>query len=217
MACLLAVPAWADPIVGPVRVVDGDTIDVGEVRVRLHGIDAAEDDQTCDRDGLPWDCGTWVTGEVRSLFEGREADCEPVDVDRYGRTVARCAVAAFAEAKERGASVDMGAEIVGRGLAVAYLKYSDDYAAAEATARAARLGVFAGTMEAPSAHRAGGAGRAPPDPMCPIKGNISENGRIFHVPGGAFYGRTAIDEGSGERWFCTPDEAVSAGWRPSRR
>ena len=36
----------APDLEGPVRVVDGDTFDVGGVRVRLHGVDAPEEDQT---------------------------------------------------------------------------------------------------------------------------------------------------------------------------
>ena len=213
----IALPAWAEPFAGPVRVIDGDTIDVGETRVRLHGVDAAEGDQTCETGGAVWPCGRWVTGRVRDLFEGSEALCEPVDVDRYGRIVARCSVEALGRIKEEGLRIDMGAEIVGRGLAIAYVKYSDDYAAVEAVARAKGAGVFAGTMATPAEHRAGAGGAAPPDPGCPIKGNISDGGRIFHPPGGAFYDRTSIDEADGERWFCTPEEAAAAGWRPSRR
>ncbi|HUF53659.1 MAG TPA: thermonuclease family protein [Dehalococcoidia bacterium] len=52
-----------------------------------------------------------------------------------------------------------------------------------------------------------------------IKGNISQNTgeRIYHVPGQENYGPTRINEGAGERWFCTESEAVSAGWRKSLR
>ena len=51
-----------------------------------------------------------------------------------------------------------------------------------------------------------------------IKGNINAKGeRIYHVPGGAFYERTVIDESQGERWFCTEAEATAAGWRRSLR
>jgi endonuclease YncB( thermonuclease family) len=214
---VVALPASGEPIAGTVSVIDGDTLDVGSTRVRLHGIDAAEEDQTCRLEGFEWPCGTFVSRRVRELFEGREAVCERLDTDRYGRAVARCAVARFAEAKEAGQRVDIGAEIVGRGLATAYRRYSDDYAATEAAARAQGAGLFAGSMAPPALHRAGAAGRAPPDPACPIKGNVSEHGRIFHLPEGAFYGRTAIDAGAGERWFCTPDEAAAAGWRPSQR
>ena len=51
---------------------------------------------------------------------------------------------------------------------------------------------------------------------CDIKGNISDNGRIYHLPGGAHYARTRIDEAKGERWFCSESEARAAGWRPAR-
>jgi len=51
---------------------------------------------------------------------------------------------------------------------------------------------------------------------CRIKGNISDSGRIYHVPGGPAYERTKIEEAKGERWFCTEQEAQAAGWRAPR-
>jgi len=53
-----------------------------------------------------------------------------------------------------------------------------------------------------------------PSAECRIKGNISGNGRIYHVPGSLSYDRTKIDESKGERWFCSEEEARTAGWRP---
>lgn len=52
-----------------------------------------------------------------------------------------------------------------------------------------------------------------------IKGNISYNTgeKIYHVPGGQYYNATVINPASGERWFCSEDEANSAGWRRSKR
>lgn len=53
---------------------------------------------------------------------------------------------------------------------------------------------------------------------CQIKGNISSRGeRIYHVPGGAYYGRTKISPAKGERFFCSEAEAEAAGWRASLR
>ena len=51
---------------------------------------------------------------------------------------------------------------------------------------------------------------------CLIKGNISDNGRIYHVPGSTWYDRTQINTAKGERWFCTEKEALDAGWRAPR-
>jgi hypothetical protein len=49
---------------------------------------------------------------------------------------------------------------------------------------------------------------------CVIKGNISSNGeRIYHLPGQRYYDKTQIDTGHGERWFCTKQDAIAAGWR----
>lgn len=58
--------------------------------------------------------------------------------------------------------------------------------------------------------------RSAPPGACAIKGNISRNGRIYHLPGSASYARTTIDESKGERWFCSEREARAAGWRPPR-
>jgi hypothetical protein len=53
---------------------------------------------------------------------------------------------------------------------------------------------------------------------CNIKGNISLKGdRIFHVPSGEHYSETIIDTSKGEKWFCSETEAISAGWRKSKR
>jgi len=49
------------------------------------------------------------------------------------------------------------------------------------------------------------------------QGNISSSGeRIYHVPGQRYYDKTQINEGKGERWFCTEQEAVDAGWRKAK-
>ena len=46
-ATVQTVPAHADDVVGPVRVVDGDTLVIGATHIRLAGIDAPETDQVC--------------------------------------------------------------------------------------------------------------------------------------------------------------------------
>ena len=50
-----ASPALGQGFSGTLHVVDGDTFDVGDVRVRLFGVDAVERSQTCiDRAGTRW-------------------------------------------------------------------------------------------------------------------------------------------------------------------
>jgi endonuclease YncB( thermonuclease family) len=190
---------------GPLGVIDGDTFDVGGHRIRLHGADAPEDAQTCrDEEGRDWACGDWATAEARSLWEGRAAACEFLETDRYGRQVSRCEVG----------GEDLGAALVGRGMALAYVAYSEDYLPEQRRAEAARLGLWRGSFEAPWDWRRGQReARAEPAEACAIKGNISSRGRIYHLPGGRSYEATRIVEADGERWFCSVAEAEAAGWR----
>ncbi|MCK0151053.1 thermonuclease family protein [Marivita sp. S6314] len=233
----LALPVSAGPS-GPVHVIDGDTIDVGDTRVRLHAIDAPEADQMCgSADSPAWECGAWVTSEARRLFEGKRARCIVQDIDRYGRTVAICDV------KGR----DMGEVLVSEGLAFAYRRYGMAYDLTEKRAAVNARGLHGAGATSPAAFRASkratrqavkvrsGTGAKTVtvpkssnrsswlpkalDPSCAIKGNISRNGgtRIYHVPGQDYYDATRIDPSKGERWFCSESEARAAGWRKARK
>lgn len=200
----------AGVVTGTVRVVDGDTLDVGGTRVRLHGIDAPERDQTCaTRNDPRWACGGWVTRVAQDEFAGRQARCAVRDTDRYGRTVAQCVVAGR----------DIGGWLVSQGMAFAYVKYGADYIGHQRAAEAAQRGLHRVRMISPQAHRR--AGRTAPTALvagCAIKGNINSRGeRIYHVPGQAFYSGTRISATKGERWFCTPAQAEAAGWRAAKR
>lgn len=212
---LLAVPtgaALAADLRGPIRVIDGDTLDVGGARVRLHGIDAPEADQTCGGAGVPvWHCGAWVSQEVRARYQGQHATCAVVERDRYGRYVATCTVA----------GADIGRALVSDGLAFAFRRYSMAYDLDEKAAVVAGRGLHAVDVAQPSEFRATKRAvpvQAVPESSCPIKGNVSRDGkRIFHLPGQAFYDKTRIDVSKGERWFCSAAEARAAGWRAARR
>ncbi|MEN8840310.1 MAG: thermonuclease family protein [Octadecabacter sp.] len=209
MLCL-AGPALAD-VDGRVRVIDGDTLDVSGQRVRLHGIDAPETAQTCeDAQGRVWPCGAFVREEVARRYQGARATCREVDRDRYERSVAKC----FVNGR------DIGEALVSDGWARAYREYSMDYDLAEKTAQVLGLGLWASSMQEPSAYRADQRAPSPdiaaPDANCIIKGNISGSGQIYHMPHNRDYVKTRINEASGERWFCTEAEARAAGWRAAR-
>ena len=208
LACL-ALPAQAGPS-GTIRVIDGDTIVVGDTRVRLHGIDAPELGQPCtDAQGVSWDCGTWVAREARARWQGQRTTCTTRDRDRYGRVVATCTVG----------QTDIGRSLVADGLALAYRKYSMAYDLEEKAAVVAGRGLHGYEMERPSRYRNTTAPQAATGQTgCVIKGNISRSGkRIYHVPGQEHYDRTSIRTEQGERWFCTESEARRAGWRKAHR
>ena len=52
---------------------------------------------------------------------------------------------------------------------------------------------------------------------CDIKGNISSgNAKRYHLPGTVFYDSVKVDEAKGERFFCSEEEAVAAGWEKAK-
>ncbi len=194
------------PIEGPAAVVDGDTIDVAGKRIRLEGIDAPETSQTCKRaTGEGWACGREAQQVLSALVSNKSVACDQRGKDKYQRILAVC----FADGE------DINAFMVQTGYAWAFIKYSQSYVADEAAAKAAGAGVWQGESEAPWDYRHGSwqSASAALHADCPIKGNISRNGQIYHLPWMTWYGKVKIDERRGEHWFCSEDEAVAAGWR----
>lgn len=108
---------------------DGGTIRMGDIRIRLWGIDAPEQRQTCGS----LQAGRLATQMLRELIEERPVTCETVDVGRYGRTVARCSVV----------GEDLGQMMVRLGWAMDYERFSNGYyEQSEAAARAGRRGMW---------------------------------------------------------------------------
>lgn len=193
-----------------VRVIDGDTLKIGTVIYRLHGIDAPEKHQLCNSaNGKTWPCGKAATNMLRSLIEGQFIRCSGKQADRYQRVIAVC---------YRG-TIDLNALMVRTGHAWAYRKYSSDYVTQEQEARTHRHGIWREPTQMAQKYRLQGQGHIDPSkPVgCAIKGNISGNGRIYHTPRSPWYRRTRVTPSKGERWFCTEMEALTAGWRATQR
>lgn len=210
-ALALAGLASAGTIGGTAEVIDGDGLRIGPVVVRLHGIDAPEIGQRCNRrGGGTWPCDEAAIRLLEDLAGARDVECEALDRDQYGRIVARC----WAD------GIDLAEALVADGLAWAFTRFSVDYVDAEATAKAAGLGIWQSATEPAWDYRADRWVRAAEEAPagCPIKGNINRQGeRIYHTPWSPWYARTKIDEAAGERWFCDEGEAIAAGWRAPRR
>lgn len=125
--------------------------------------------------------------------------------DDFQRTIAVCTAN----------GLEINDTMVRQGYAWAFRKFSGDYIGAEDEARNAGRGIWQAatqTAEEFRAERWKVAEQVSPN-GCPIKGNISKNGRIYHAPWSPWYSRTKISVNKGERWFCSEAEALQAGWR----
>ena len=205
----LAFLLMASPALAEVRAIDGDTLEMDGTIYRLNGIDAPEHGQRCG----DWDCGSEATRTLARLVNGADVVCDPIEKDGYGRIIATC----HADGR------DLSAAMVDKGLAWAFLRYSDVYAADELVSKEKAEGIFSGTYIPPWEFRelrwksAEAEEQSAPE-GCPIKGNISVSSgdKIYHVPWSPWYSRTYVNTAKGERWFCTEAEAVAAGWRAPR-
>ena len=141
VALVLLGPAVAlADITGPARVIDGDTIEIQDQRIRLYGIDAPERSQTCLLEGRRYPCGIDATEALRELVRGKEVSCDGLGRDRYGRTIAICVIAG---------GIELGRTMVLQGWALAYRRFSLDYVREEDEARQKKLGLWRGRFRLP--------------------------------------------------------------------
>ena len=131
-------------LAGRASVIDGDTVEIHSVRIRLFGIDAPESGQPCeDEEGHAYRCGQQAALALADHIGQRPIVCERRDTDRYGRIVAVC----------RMGGEDLNAWLVSQGWAIAYRRYSTDYVAEEIAARIAKRGIWSGQFVSPSIWR----------------------------------------------------------------
>jgi endonuclease YncB( thermonuclease family) len=224
------ITARSAELAGTPRVVDGDTLVVTGIKIRLEGIDAPESDQVClDDQAQRWTCGITTRDRLDQKIGGNPISCSTTGKDKYRRELATC----------RLGSENLNQWLVREGLALSFIRYSHVYDGDEIFARENRLGLWSGAFIAPWdwRHRnkktvilgalsvpidaqkillsAVSAAEAP-SPDCVIKGNVNRNGkRLYHLPGQLNYAQIKMDKG--KRWFCTEEEAQAAGWvRASR-
>lgn len=208
------------------RVIDGDTIELASgKRVRYIGIDTPE---TVDPRKTVQCFGREAKAENVRLVDGKTVRLEKdvSEIDKYGRLLRY---------------VYVGDVMVNEALArggFAYsssfppdVKYQEKFLLAQQEARENNRGLWAGCEDsntskasnASNASKTSSTGNVIEEQKqnlntgCVIKGNISAKGeKIYHNPGCGSYDKTAIDESAGERWFCSEDEAVGAGWRKAK-
>ena len=142
-------------LIGHPRVVDGDSLNFGwaghpTIHVRLWGIDAPELGQRCTTTGTPPYGGTeWPAGRIAkqtliNLIGDATVTCHQIDWDaKYQRPLSRC----WARSNE------LNKQMVERGMAWAYGRYTTHYAQQEEEAREGKRGVHGVSCTAPWQYR----------------------------------------------------------------
>jgi endonuclease YncB( thermonuclease family) len=199
-----------------IRVIDGDTVQIDGHVVQLHGIDAPELGQLCDRGGDLWECGRESALYLQKLlsFEGPPVRCSPWEGEGRAQPGAEIVIGVC-----HIGSKEVGLTMVSNGYAVALPQSFPDYEKAEAQARDAELGLWQSDFVPPWTWR---EGRGPEIKAsdwvrrCTIKGVVGPAGaRTYYVPTDREYPEVSVDPGGDGRMFCSDEEARAAGWSRS--
>ena len=126
-----------------VTVIDGDTIRLGDVKIRFSGIDAPEINQTCVASEGKVACGKISRDLLIEKVTNNKISCTDEGKDFYGRVLGECFV--------NGES--LSAYLVREGFAFAYRKYSDKYIEDEEYAKFNKLGMWSMEFQYPWDYR----------------------------------------------------------------
>ena len=122
-----------------VTVIDGDTIRLGDVKIRFSGIDAPEINQTCVASEGKVACGKISRDLLIEKVTNNKISCTDEGKDFYGRVLGECFV--------NGES--LSSYLVREGFAFAYRKYSDKYVQDEEYAKSNKIGMWSMEFEYP--------------------------------------------------------------------
>ena len=128
---------------------DGDTIIVGNSKIRLVGIDAPELAQVCKiYAGNAYPCGQKAKATLQKLLSKGSLYCQTRGTDDFNRALAECWILG-----KGGSITNVNEVMVMAGMAFAFTKFSEEYTALEALAARQKAGLWAGKFEFPWAYR----------------------------------------------------------------
>lgn len=196
---------------GRASVVAADLLRLGDTTVRLEGIEPPDRYQRCLRSGTAASAKTWSCGEdareaLSRIIRGHALVCMVAEKDANGVSSGRC----------QAGKTDVGEALVKAGYAFSDGGLMSSYRTAENEAKAAKTGMWiAAEPERPAEWRARlwAEAKLQAPEGCPIKGRVARGERIYLLPWANDYAKARINKQRGERWFCSEDDAVAAGWR----
>jgi endonuclease YncB( thermonuclease family) len=197
------------PLQGRAYAIGADSVRIAGTTVKLAGIEAPESEQRCGKASRSWRCGEAAAAALYRLVNGRTISCALSGNDGTGRALGQCSVA----------QKDIAAELVRQGHVFADGSIIGRYSSQEREARSAKTGLWSGDVERPAAYRDklwAEAKRRAPD-GCPIKGQVAGTQRTYVLPWSPDYERARVQKTRGERWFCSEQEALTAGFKAAQR
>lgn len=136
-------PSEASDIIEYPTVLDGDTLLIRTVSIKLDGIDALELKQKCiATNEVEWDCGLQAKRALIEEIGHGPVSCRQLQIDAYGRLAATCAASN---------GKDLAAAMVRSGYAVAC---GQRYLQEEKAAQLAGRGMWSGSFQTPWEWRA---------------------------------------------------------------
>ena len=126
--------AYGKTIYGKAKIIDGDTIHIGNNKIRLHAIDAPETKQKCSKNGKKWSCGLESTRFLKNLIGNEKIQCDTNGQDKYKRFIGVCYKN----------NININSQMVLNGWAIAYRYYSLDYVKEEEIAKSKKVGIWIG-------------------------------------------------------------------------
>ena len=128
-----------------IRVIDGDSLAFGALRIRLQGIDAPELKQECRdiKSNQLYRCGQVSRDYLISLIAKHPVKCSNEGLDRYKRQLAYCYVG----------DINLNREMIRSGNAVAYLQYDKSFGNDEKEARSSKVGLWMSEFIRPEEYR----------------------------------------------------------------
>ena len=142
------IPANSEIISGKAITIDGDTIKIENKKIRLHGIDAPEIKQLCQRTFLSififsfqenYKCGEISKKKLEKYVKNNIIKCKVEGIDGYKRILGTCYKN----------TININSRMVRNGYAVAYKKYSKKYLSVEREAKREELGLWKGKFDMP--------------------------------------------------------------------
>ena len=127
-----------------IKVIDGDSLFIGKKEIRLSGIDSPEYHQQCyDSQNKLYPCGKNAAKALQKMIKNNHLTCKKIVKDRYNREVSVC----------YSGKNNLNHQMVAKGWAVAYTRYTKDYVSAEQDAKRHKRGIWQGRFLKPEYYR----------------------------------------------------------------